>query len=181
MRALTRLAVAIAAFAFLFIGAQGVALAIPYTWVGNHDPGDASVNGRNPDYNRQRDLTNNLSNPFNPGEGLIYSADLRVGLHDDSNLGGNEWAYINLSDLLSDGLNEVDFSDTDGNLIGLIELNALGALTIELHRASGDFFFGDSCLVAYGCESNPIPEPATMALLGAGLGLLGFARRKKTA
>ncbi len=179
MKALMKTALAIAAF-FVLMSSQ--AMAIPYTWVDNFNPPNVLMNASNSHYTYQHNLKDNLPNPFNPGQDLIYSADLRISLYDDDDRYQDEWVYIDLPGLISDKLYEVDFSDLNigVGLTGLIELNALGTLTVELFRLSGDFFFGESCLIAYGSEANPVPEPATMALLGAGLGLLGFARRRKT-
>jgi hypothetical protein len=77
---------------------------------------------------------------------------------------------------------EVDFNlldplDYDMNLSGLITLNTVGTLRLNLEATQGDFYFFGGKLTATDCK--PVPEPATLLLLGAGLvGIAGYGRKK---
>ena len=75
----------------------------------------------------------------------------------------------------------MSFSDIDlgFSFQGLVMLNTTGELTVRLRRLAGDFYFGDSTLVASGDKASPVPEPATLFLLGSGLLGLGAMARKK--
>jgi hypothetical protein len=61
-------------------------------------------------------------------------------------------------------------------------LNAQGTLTVTLTDVWGDFYFYGSTLTAKGennSGSNPVPEPATIFLMGSGLLGVGIVLRKK--
>ncbi len=79
---------------------------------------------------------------------------------------------------------EIDYTDIElgWNLLGIIELNLFGQLSVELSRTDGDFVFAGSTLVASGNESNaPVPEPATIFLMGLGLlSIVGIRKRKNS-
>jgi hypothetical protein len=132
---------------------------------------------------------------FRPLQDLVTDFTLTIDLFDDSKDKGifrGETAQIFISSLptsifgssVGDKVFQsdvFDFSLTNGwTFSGLLELNALGTLTVGITSLWGDFVVGDSSLVANGYSNTPaqVPEPGTIALLGLGLLGVGFGRRK---
>ena len=117
---------------------------------------------------------------FDVREDFVTHYDLLSGLYDNSDCDRSEWAWIDLPGLVTDGIFEIDYTDIKfgWSIMGLISLNTTGTLGVEITRLTGDFYFGESTLNAYGCETNPVPLPASALLMGTGLaGLIGLRRR----
>ena len=181
IRALTRTFVAVAAL----VGLAGTANAafVPATWT-DTVAGSASLINQGGSYSYEHDLT---TEGFRPLTDLITDFSLSLNLNDDKDLQG-EWATIKVADVLGLG-NTYSFNFSTNNfnhgttLLGLIELNALGTLSVTINAVYGDFYFGGSKLVAAGLQdTRQVPEPETLAMFGIGLvGVAAAARRRKAA
>lgn len=173
----------------LIVGLSGVACAIPYTWVDTYAPEDGPIlfAGVQRDNAVQslsftHDITDDGFDLW--PEDVVLSYDLVIDVYDDGD-GQLEWALFDLPGSISDERVEVDYFNVDLGMSwrGWLQLNEYGTLGVTIDRLRGDFYFGSSTLTAYGCESNPapVPEPATMLLLGTGIaGMAAVRRRKKS-
>lgn len=165
----------------LIAGTAGIAGATPCTWTDTID-GDVYVASFG-SYSYQHDITDD---GFVPLVDFATNYVLTIGLYDD-NRGIDEWfgcevAFVDQTGLLGDGSYSFAYENQDfgASILGLVQINLLGTLDVTIQSLWGDFCFGQSVLTAYG-ESNsaPVPEPASMILLGTGLlGLAGYGRKK---
>ncbi|WP_028672098.1 PEP-CTERM sorting domain-containing protein [Saccharospirillum impatiens] len=115
---------------------------------------------------------------FTPGSAV--SGSLSIDFRDDRDQWWEhiEWALVVVDDLDldTDGLSYItsDFHKALG-LEALVSLNANGMLDVTVTSLLGDFYLGNSVLSVI----TEVPEPGTIALVGAGLFGLYVTRRRK--
>ncbi len=170
----------------LVLGMPCVVVADSYTWEDSMTAGDVSNRyierwGR---LSYTHDLNDNGVEHFVVGEDTITSYSLTLKLSDDTN--DSRWelcelAWVDQPGVLGDGLYTFNYDSAKygWSFAGLAQLNETGTLTVRIHSLMGDFNFDSSTLAAYGENKStaPVPEPATMLLMGAGLAGLGIMRR----
>jgi hypothetical protein len=174
----------------------GAAQATPAIWTDLYDPSDFLVECGCRPTTYTHDLT---SDGYRPGVDSVYSASLTVWLYDDNLFGDNQWLgdsheYVKFD---FDGAGWSTSTEVDGiganlgwlddffahtlSFNSLAGLLADGLVDVALKSVGGDFKFDKSLLVAYGDRAK-VPEPATVALLGAGLlGMALIQRRRRRA
>lgn len=169
------------------IGLAGTASAayVPATWT--DEIGGSHYVAAGSSYTYSHDITDWGSGSFTPFEDYITNFSLAIDIWDDQQRDADEKAKIQISGITSDTVSSFEFGNnafTSGwTLLGLIELNVLGTLTVTVNSVCtwtvcGDFNVGTSSLVATGYQYQKVPEPGTIALLGLGLLGFGLGRRK---
>ncbi len=175
-----KLLIFLCAVTFVF-GMIGSASADPMTWL--------DIRDFNPDvyigWFGSETYTHDISDGVDGYKGLSMGGDdsltsysLWVTMHDDG--GRRDWweiAYIDQPGIIGDGFYDFDYSsNTFGcSLAGLISLSTNGQIEVSIDSWFGDFYLDSSFLVAHGDNGGtvPVPEPATMFLMGIGLLAIG--------
>jgi len=145
------------------------------------------------EYDYLHDLTDQ---GYTPGTDTLLGASLTIYFYDESDPGGQqEKVDISLDNTVVSGVfhdASTNFNYSFGSATVFTSLANDGQLLVTLDAQSGDFFFDQSHLIirydelnGTGGDPEPIvstPEPASLLLLGGGLGMIAQrVRRKKRA
>ena len=156
---------------------------IPATWTDSLNVGSGVYIGHDQSYTYTHNLNDNGFQPLND---WITGFHLSINLADDSRswLDGPELAYVNLPGSLGDGFVTnfgVSGEEFGGwSILGLLQLNTLGTLTVTISSIIGDFNLVGSTLTATGLANvASVPEPGALGLLGIGLMGMAFSMRRR--
>lgn len=172
----------------LVLGSAGWATAAPYTWTDVIDwKPDQYIDSKD-SFTYSHDITDGqdgFDGFFMGGDDIIWDYSLTVSLYDDRDKKGRfEIARIDQPGIIGDDFYDFRYENQDfgWSFAGLLALNLTGTLDVTIHSWVGDFFLDQSFLTAQGDNgrgSAPVPEPATMILLGTGLLGIAATSRKK--
>jgi PEP-CTERM motif len=130
----------------------------------------------------QHDLTDH---GFQVGSDVVTSIQLSIDLADNGDAGAERAFILVPTLLLGSTVSNFSYSGAEFGgwaVSGLWELNLFGTLSVLITSIQGDFNIMSSQLTAHGLtnNSNSVPEPGVLGLLGMGLlGIALSARRRK--
>jgi hypothetical protein len=168
------------ALVLMAIGFAGAARAdyIPATWVDTATDASNVYIGNGQSFTYTHDLNDTGFRPLND---LITSFNLSINLADDQRSDGYELAFVDLPGFTGDsfvssfGLSGAEYGGF--SILGLLQLNALGTLTVTISSIIGDFNLVSSTLTAQGVSN--VPEPGALGLLGVGLVGIALSKRRR--
>lgn len=171
------------ALVLLAFGFAGAARAdyIPATWTDSASVGSGVYIGSQQSYTYSHNLNDNGFRPLND---LITSFRLSINLADDQRRDSYELAFVDLPGFGGDafvqnfGLAGQEYGGF--SILGLLQLNALGTLTVTISSIIGDFNLVGSTLTASGLSNVAnVPEPGALGLLGVGLVGIALSKRRR--
>jgi hypothetical protein len=156
---------------------------IPATWTDSLNVGSGVYIGNFQSYTYTHNLNDNGYRPLND---WITGFNLSINLADDTRSWEllPELAYVDLPGALGDGFVSnfgVSGEEFGGwSILGLLQLNTLGTLTVTISSIMGDFNLVGSTLTATGFQHvGSVPEPGALGLLGIGLMGMAFSMRRR--
>jgi hypothetical protein len=174
------------ALVLLAIGFSSAARAdyIPATWTDSAPVGSGVYIGEHQSYTYSHNLNDNGFRPLND---LITNFHLSINLADDNSDRRNEYelAFVDIPGFTGDafvsnfGLAGEEYGGF--SILGLLQLNALGTLTVTISSIIGDFNLVGSTLTASGFANSTanVPEPGALGLLGIGLVGMALSKRRR--
>jgi hypothetical protein len=163
----------------------GVANAGPMTWTDYYDFRPDVMLQQGDTKSFTHDITDG-PNGFNRLTDDVSSYQLVFDLYDDKNDTTRNSKETAVAWLGSSGQYDFNLSGTEyggWTLIGALQLELTGRLTVAISSLLGDFYLGSSTLNVQGTSRNAssVPEPGTLALFGTALLGFGLIRRKRAA
>ncbi len=172
---------------FVF-GVVGAASAIPMMWTETIDWGKDEIYLKDADswhgelsdsFNYYHDLgTDGFVSFFEGGNDYVDQYTLSIGLYDNATRTAGAIIFqpgLFDSDTVTTYNFSMDFVEIGWTFAGLLDINHDGTLNISVEPTKGDFYLDWSKITAFGDNGDtvPVPEPATMFLMGVGLLALG--------
>jgi hypothetical protein len=163
----------------------GAAHAGPMTWTDYYDFRPDVLLGAGDTKLFTHDITDG-PNGFNRLTDDVSSYQLVFNLYDDRydsfwNSKETAVAWLGASGVYGFNLTGTEYGGW--TLIGALQLELTGRLTVAITSLLGDFYLGSSTLTVQGTSPNSssVPEPGTRALFGTALLGFGLIRRKRAA
>lgn len=109
----------------------------------------------------------------------IRLTDLTANENGTVTLGTQLTAFGNVQNNTYNDPVDGTFVDVILNSASLADLNADGKISVAIRSTSNEFYFADSRLTVETVQANAVPEPMSIALLGAGVFGIAAARRRR--